>query len=161
MQVVGGSTQKPNTEAKQKRAIESGQVLGQFVQAAPITAAVTLRMFQRAFDDVEISRDEWKAIMDGVQQVTGPTPDPNARGDGTAVPNQGQFGQQGDPMQLLAILDQSPPQVKQAVFGAVMQGVPIAEAVSGVLQRLQGGAPQPGATSAAPPQNQPAPSTIQ
>lgn len=67
--VVGGSTQKPTSAAKKKEALEMGQILGQFVNASPVVVMVALKMFEKAFDDVVITAEDWEMIMQSIQQA--------------------------------------------------------------------------------------------
>lgn len=115
--VVGGSTKKPTSQAKKQEALELGQVLGQFVNAAPeVVLRIMLEVMQEAFDEVVIQDDDWDKIKDAIanraagqsapQQGGAPAnPAPNGGGRPVAQgqPTQGQ--PQADPIQqLLSIL---------------------------------------------------------
>ena len=61
--VVGGSTQKLTTQQKKQEAVQVGQVMAQYVSAAPASALkVTLDMMSKAFDDFMISKEDWDSI---------------------------------------------------------------------------------------------------
>lgn len=128
MQVVGGSTQKPNTEAKKRMAIEVGQVLGQFASAMPQVASVMLKVFERAFDEVVISKDEWSMINQMMQQQTATAGQP---------PTGGAAGNGAPPQDIQQLLQQLPPEAQQAIQQAVQQGVPPEEAIKRVMQMMQ------------------------
>lgn len=66
--VEGGSTAKPNSREKKKQALEMGQTLGQFANAAPATIIVLLKMFERSFDEFVIEDSEWQMIIQTMQQ---------------------------------------------------------------------------------------------
>ena len=56
MSVVGGSSVKPTSQVKKEMALEVGQVLGQFVNAAPqAVTSVMLKVFSSAFEEVVIT----------------------------------------------------------------------------------------------------------
>jgi len=129
-QVVGGSTQKPTSDAKKQQAMELGQVLGQFVNAAPqAVTTVMLKMFERSFSEININEEDWASISDAVnQQGTG--------GDGN----------------ITEMINKLPPEAKQALGKAIAQGVPVEAALEKIMQVAQqqeqqggqpGGAGQP------------------
>lgn len=131
MEVVGGSTQKPNTEAKKQMAIEAGQVLGQFASATPTVVVQMLKMFERAFDEVVINKEEWAQIREGIaQQLTQGQPSQQQSGQ----PQQQQSAGGADIQQ---ILSQLPPQAQQAVAQAIQQGVPPEVAIQRVIEMAQ------------------------
>lgn len=141
MTVVGGSTQKQTSEAKKQQALQMGQVLGQFVNAAPKPViSVMLETMRGAFNDV-IPDEHWQMIM---QQVAG-TPDqgsaPPAAAEGGAPPQQGAGGgapAQGDPIAAIEqVVDALPPEAKQALGMAMARGVPVREALTRIAQAAQ------------------------
>jgi hypothetical protein len=127
-QVIGGSTQKPTSDAKKQQAMELGQVLGQFVNAAPqAVTTVMLKMFERSFSEINIGEEDWASINEAVAQ-------------------QGQGG--GD--QVTEMINKLPPEAKQALGKAIAQGVPVEAALEKIMQVAQeqeqqqpGGAGQP------------------
>jgi hypothetical protein len=130
MQVVGGSSAKPTSENKKKQAVQVGQVLGQFAQSAPAAVLkVTLKMFQRAFDEVEV--DDWGQIdQEAEAQLQ----------RGSSMPGQpGQPQQpQGDiPPEIQAEVQKLPPPIQQAFMAALQKGVPPDKALQLIQQELQ------------------------
>ena len=130
--VVGGSTKKPTSQAKKQEALELGQVLGQFVNAAPeVVLRIMLEVMQEAFDEVVIQDDDWDKIKDAIAQraagQSAPQPgavpaNPAPNGGGRPVaqgqPQQGQ-PQQADPIQqLLSIL---PEELKMQIVQVLKQ----------------------------------------
>lgn len=164
LEVVGGSTQKPNTQAKQRMAIEIGQTLGQFAQAAPQTVMVIMRVMERAFDEVVITQEDWDFLKQIVGAATGTSEEQITAGRQSNV-----GGGAGNEQQMLQIIDALPPPAKEALARAMIQGVPIEQALQQIMQAIQqqtqqgAGAPgAPGAGAGAPgnngaqPQSQPA-----
>lgn len=130
VQCVGGSTTKPSRQAKRQEAIQVGQVLAQYVRAAPrVVLPVSLRMMEEAFDGVTITREDWDAIETAIT------------GEGGAT---GPGGAPTDPKQAALLvtqfLSQLPPQVLQAIGTALARGMPPQQ----ILQQLmQGNGQQP------------------
>jgi len=141
--VVGGSTKKPTSQAKKEEALEFGQVLGQFVQAAPGPAMkIMLQVMEKAFDEVTMREEDWQELSEAIQQQAGTAP----------TPGQGQPGGQGDiesasPDQLKQLLEQLPPEAKQQVKAAIDSGVSPAKALQAALGEMQS---QQGAEGAQP-----------
>ena len=136
--VIGGSTKKPTSAAKKEEALEFGQVLGQFVQAAPgPTIKIMLQVMEKAFDEVTMREEDWQELSEAITQAAG------GQGQGQGQPPQGQ-GQGGvpdiasaSPEQLQQILAQLPPEIKQQVQSAIQSGVPPQKALAGAIQQLQ------------------------
>ena len=156
--VVGGSTQKLTTQQKKQEAVQIGQVLAQYVRAAPASALkATLNMMSKAFDDFMISKEDWDAIEQEVlmmaQSQQGGAP--GQGGGPSSPPQQGapQAGGGGGGMQVAATvvqaLSQLPPPVLQAIGQALSQGVPPAEIFKQMLAQQGGGGapPQQGAAA--------------
>lgn len=153
--VVGGSTQKLTTQQKKQEAIQVGQVLAQYVRAAPASALkVTLDMLSKAFDDFIISKEDWDSIeaevatMAQSQQGGAPGQAPGGSSGEPAMPGQAPGGpQQGGPppmqiaAQVVQALQQLPPPVLQAIGNALSQGIPPAEIFRQMLAS-QGGSNQ-------------------
>ena len=145
--VVGGSTQKMTTQQRKQEAVQVGQVLAQYVRAAPASALkVTLDMLSKAFDDFEITKEDWDAIEQEVQTMA-QSQQGGAPGQATGQPTGGSPAPgvaspppagAGGGMQLAATvvqaLQQLPPQVLQAIGGALAQGVPPAQIFQQMLQ---------------------------
>lgn len=140
MTIVGGSTQKPTAESKKQQALQMGQVLGQFVNAAPQPVLLTmLKTMRSAFNDT-IPDEDWQVIMEAVNAAGGGAPSPGAQGGGGA-PTEGQPPAQqggGDPIaQLEQLVDAMPPEAKQALGMAMARGVPVREALERIMAQAQ------------------------
>lgn len=128
--VVGGSTQKPTSRAKKSEALELGQVLGQFVNAAPgPIIEVLLRVFEQSFDEVVMTEEDWKQLREAAMtQMAG---------------GSGEGGSQQDPRAVLAhvaqALDNLPPEAKQAVMAAMQKGAPLGRTLIALLQQTRAG----------------------
>ena len=165
MTVVGGSTQKLTTAQKKQEAVQVGQVLAQYVKAAPETALKTsLTMLSKAFDDFIITKEDWDSIgaeVDKMAQMqTGgapgaPPPGMQQGGNGGPMPPPQQGAppagppQAGGGMQIAAqvvqALQQLPPPVLQAIGNALSQGIPPADIFKQMLQAQAQGGQIPGA----------------
>lgn len=137
MTVVGGSTKKPTSAAKKEEALEFGQVLGQFVNAAP--GPVLTMMFQvmeKAFDEVTMREEDWTALKEAIAQQA---QQGQGQGQGQAQPQQPQGPDAGtaSPEQLQELLAQLPPEIKQQVASAIQSGVSPKEALAAAIQQLQ------------------------
>lgn len=137
MQVVGGSTAKPTSENKKKQAVQVGQALGQFAKAAPgAVLKVTLKLFEKAFDEIEI--DDWDAIDREVEaQLQQGQPQP-----GMPQPQPGGGGQL--PPEIEQAVQSLPPQLQQAFAAIVQKGVPPEQALAAIQQEMNGGGNSPG-----------------
>lgn len=141
MTVVGGSTQKPTSEAKKQQALQMGQVLGQFVNAAPQPVLMTLlNTLRGAFNDV-IPDEQWQSIMDALGQGAAGGAQPAQGGGEGGPPQEGQQPTQaggGDPIAAVEqIVDGLPPEAKQALGMAMARGVPVREAFERILGQIQ------------------------
>lgn len=124
MTVVGGSTVKPTSMAKQQQAMELGQVLGQFAGAAPqAVTSVMLRVFERAFDEVLITEEDWAMMQ--------------AEVGGTPTGSEGEQQETDPAAQIDELLARLPPQAIEAVGLAISKGVPVTEALQQVMQTLE------------------------
>lgn len=68
LQCVGGSTQRPNSAAKQQQALQITQLLGQFASATPMVVLVMLRMLARAFDSFIVREEDITTIIQSIEQ---------------------------------------------------------------------------------------------
>ena len=157
---IGGSTQKLTTQQKKQEAVQVGQVMAQYVRAAPASALkVSLDMLSKAFDDFMITKEDWDSIAAEVatmaQSQQGGAPGQQAPpGGGASGPaSAGTMSgpppgapQAGGGMQVAAAvvqaLQQLPPPVLQAIGNALAQGVPPAQIFQQMLQSQ--GSTQPG-----------------
>lgn len=72
LQVVGGSTQKPTSDAKKQEALEMAQILGQFASVNPLSSVIALKILSKAFNDLVITPTEWKLLLQFVTQAMMP-----------------------------------------------------------------------------------------
>jgi hypothetical protein len=162
--VVGGSTQKMTTQQKKQEAVQVGQVLSQYVRAAPATSLkVSLQMMSKAFDDFMISEEDWKAIGQEVQMMAqsqqggAPGQQPGGASAPSGPPPGGPQAGGGGGMQIAATvvqaLQQLPPPVLQAIGQALAQGIPPTQIFKQMLAS-QGGAGMPQGQPGTAPQGQ-------
>ena len=156
--VIGGSTQKLTTQQKKQEAVQVGQVMAQYVRAAPASALkVSLDMLSKAFDDFMITKEDWDSIEAEVARMAtsqqggapgqqAPSPPGGAPGPAStgAMPGpQPGAPQTGGGMQVAAAvvqaLQQLPPPVLQAIGNALAQGIPPAQIFQQMLQAQAGG----------------------
>ena len=161
--VVGGSTVKLTTQQKKQEAVQVGQVMAQYVRAAPASALkVSLDMLSKAFDDFVISKEDWDKIEQEVAtmaqsqqggapgQAPGqppggpPTPQPGGPVPGQAGAPQAGGGGMAVAATVVQALQQLPPPVLQAIGQALSQGVPPAEIFKQMLASQGSGGPPPG-----------------
>jgi len=131
--VVGGSTQKPTSAAKKEEALEFGQVLGQFVNAAP--GPVLKMMFQvmeKAFDEVTMREEDFEELQAAIDQQSGGG-DQSSQGQQASGPDVSS----ASPEQLKKILAQLPPEAKKIVTDAIASGVPAEQALKSAIEQLQ------------------------
>ena len=137
--VIGGSTKKPTSAAKKEEALEFGQVLGQFVNAAPgPVLKMMMQVMEKAFDEVTMREEDWEELQQALDQQAGQE----------QPPAEGQPGGQNDigtasPEQLKQVLAQLPPEAKQQVQSAIQSGVSPEKALQSVMsqQPQEGGQP--------------------
>ena len=141
-QAIGGSTQKPTSEAKKQQALQISQILEKLAQFAPTVAITTiLTLLEEAFDEVDIPDDAFEQMKEEVQLAM-------QRGNstqGAGSSPEGTMPQGGNELEQLAqAIDTLPPEVKLALGKIIAQGVPIAEALPQVLQAAQNSGVQQG-----------------
>ena len=126
LQVVGGSTAKPTSTYKQKQALDIGQVLGQYASASPVILLVILKVFERSFNEVVMTDEDWAMIIQSIEgQISGSA----GGGNGEQPPE--------EQASLEEVLKNLPPEAQQAVELAVQQGVPVETAIQQVVEALQ------------------------
>jgi hypothetical protein len=129
--VIGGSTKKPTSSAKKEEALEFGQVLGQFVNAAPgPVLKVMLQVMEKAFDEVTMREEDWEELITAIEQQQGGEQQQGQGGGGADV-------SAASPEQLKEMLAQLPPEMKQQVQSAIQSGVPPQKALQSVMQQQQ------------------------
>jgi len=164
LDIVPGTSEKPNSVFKKKEAIQVAQAIGQFASAAPMTSMkVALRVLEQAFTEVVIKPEDWDLMekememnmMRGNSTGASAPPQPGQNGPpppqagGGASPG-GAPGGGGIPPELANL----PPEVKQKVEQMHASGAP-PEAIASFLKQAVagggGGAPPPAAGPTAPP----------
>jgi hypothetical protein len=138
--VAAGSTEKPTSANKQQQALQTGQVLGQFAKATPVTLLVVLRMMEKAFDNVIVSQEDFEQIEAAIKQSIG----------GQGAPQEAEAQKMQAALQSLLTL--VPPEVKGAIESAMKQGLDPVQAIDAVAKNAnpqQGPSPVP-ATPGAP-----------
>ena len=165
LDMVPGTSEKPNSVFKKKEAIQVAQAIGQFASAAPMTSMkVALRVLEQAFTEVVIKPEDWD-LMEKEMEMN------MARGNSSGAPAPPQPGQNGPPPgggaptggapgAIPPELANLPPEVKAKVEQMHAQGAP-PEAIAQFLQKVMammkgGGAPAPGGGPPTP-NNGPAP----
>ena len=137
--VLGGSTKKPTSAAKKEEALEFGQVLGQFVNAAPgPVLKVMLQVMEKAFDEVTMREEDWEDLIQAIEQQAGGGQESQGQAAGGPEVNS------ASPEQLKEILAQLPPELKQQVQSAIGSGVPPQEALQAAMSQAQQQQPQEG-----------------
>jgi hypothetical protein len=187
LDIVPGTSEKPNSVFKKKEAVQVAQAIGQFASAAPMTSMkVALRVLEQAFTEVVIKPEDWDLMEQEMQANM-------ARGNSTgaqAPPQPGQnqpppsggpagaqgagaqgAGAQGAGAQIPPELANLPPAVKQQVEQMHAQGAPpqaIAQFLQEAMAQMKSatggapGAPAPGAGAMDKPNpSMPAPPTMQ
>jgi len=134
--VVGGSTKKPTSAAKKEEALELGQVLGQFVNAAPgPVLKVMMKVMQEAFDEITMREEDWEELITAVEEQS-----QQGQGGGQQQPQPGQEDpglSTASPEQIKEILAQLPPEAKQQVQSAIQSGVSPQEALEAAISQQQ------------------------
>jgi len=120
--IEGGSTQKATSAAKKAEAMQIGQILGQFASGSPFVVMIMMKVFERAFDGMDMTDADWKQLEQSIQmQLQQGAPAP---AEGGTSP---QGAQQPDPAAIVADL--------------VKQGMSQEQAEQVVKAKMQGGAP--------------------
>jgi hypothetical protein len=135
-QVVGGSTQKPTTQAKQQLALQLAELLSKFAQFAPQTVlTTTLQMLADAYSEMPLPAGTFERIAQEVQLAMERGNSVQGAGGGGQNPD---GGGGGDPLaELAATVDGLPPDAKRALGEAIARGVPVEEALTAVVQATQ------------------------
>jgi hypothetical protein len=127
MRMVGGSALKPTARAKKEEALQMGQVLGQFGKAVPAAVLVLMKVFERAFDEIVITQEDWAMIRGSIEKQMAPDQEQQQQPQGDQI---AEMEQQ---------INQLPPEAKQAIGAATAKGVPIRQAVEEVMMRVNQG----------------------
>lgn len=134
---VGGSTQKPTSDAKKQQSVEMAKILSQFAQFAPsVVLETTLKLFDEAFDEFHLPEDWAERIIEESKAALN-------RGNSTGgVSGEGSSGEAGatsgasggEMEQIASLIDALPPEAKLALGQVLARGVPVAEAVPEILR---------------------------
>jgi hypothetical protein len=130
VQAVGGSTQKPSSEAKKALALEQARILSSIADKAPVTSVkIILSMMKEAFDDFPIPEGTFDALNQEIEM---------AMQRGNSV--QGASGSEGPQspevgLQELALtVDNLPPGAKMALGQALAEGLPVAQVLPEIIR---------------------------
>jgi hypothetical protein len=145
---VGGSTQKQTSGARKQEAVQIGQILAQFVKAAPAAVLTqTLKVFSKAFDDVAMEEEDWDAIEAEVEKTLqmgqgGAPGQQTAPGQPTqpGQPPQGEQPQVPPAQMIVQALSSLPPQVLKAIGNALAQGASPQQVFEQLTQQSNQGA---------------------
>lgn len=138
-QVVGGSTQKPTSQAKKTQALDIANLMAKLIEYAPsVTIESILRLLDNTFDELELPKDAFERMMQevsiamqrGISTQGGESQDASSQDASASAPN-------GAIEQIASVVDQLPPQVKVALGQILAQGVPVSEALPEVLGAMQ------------------------
>lgn len=146
-QTVGGSTQKPTSQAKQQQALQMGDTLTKLAQFAPTVVMETIfTLLSDAFDELSLPPDAFERMKQEAvlamqrgnsTQGAGGSPAPGGPQPAPGGAPQ-QDGMSGDQMQQIAsLIDNLPPEAKIALGKILAKGVPVMDAVPEVLQMMQ------------------------
>ena len=125
VQIVAGTTAKPNSAIKKQEALQITQILGQFAGSSPVAMIVALQTLEKAFDDVVIKKEDWELISQSIEAQM-----------------QGQAGGKGsNPEEVIAqvaqFIDSLPPQAKAAVGQAIADGIPMEQIMAELAASTQ------------------------
>lgn len=160
LEVVPGTSEKPNSVFKKKEAVQVVQAIGQFASAAPITSMkVALRVLEQAFTEVVIKPEDWDMMeqeMAMQAQRGNSTGAPAAPQPGQNQPSGPAAGAGGGDGGIPPELANLPPEVKQQVEQMHASGAQPAE-IAQFLQKYiaQAGGAGPKMGQGAMPQMQP------
>lgn len=155
MTCIGGSTTKMSASARKQEAVQVGQILSQFVKAAPASVLTkTLDIFSKAFDDVLMSKTDWTEIQQEVaktlQMTAGGAPGQVPPGGGAqlgspgAQPSSGGGGGGGaSPQAIVQTLSQLPPPLLQAIGVGLAKGLTPEQVLAEIAKHVPQGQQQP------------------
>jgi hypothetical protein len=124
--VVGGSTQKPTSEAKKQQALQLADILSKFVEMAPsVVIGVIMDLFDEAFDELHLPPDAFQRIKEEATMAL--QRGNNAPPSGTTTSTD-----------VAAQIDALPEEARQALGLALSRGASLREALPMILQAQQG-----------------------
>lgn len=68
LKFTGDDTIEPTAAAKKQEALQLTQMMGQFAGASPAIVPVVLKMLSRAFNEMVITDEDWRMIIQGFEQ---------------------------------------------------------------------------------------------
>lgn len=147
-QTVGGSTQKPTSQAKQQQALQMADTLTKLAQFAPTVVMQTIfTLLGDAFDELNIPPDAFIRMKEEAVMAMQRGNSTQGAGNGPPTPNTGQPVTPGQPpsggldasqmQQIAALIDNLPPEAKLALGKILAKGVPVMDAVPEVLHMMQ------------------------
>jgi len=163
LEIVPGTSEKPNSVFKKKEAVQVAQAIGQFASAAPMTSMkVALRVLEQAFTEVVVKPEDWDLmeqemianLQRGNSTGAAAPPKPGQSQPGPQTQGQPPGGGGGIPPELANL----PPEVKQKVEQMAQQGVPqeqIAAFLKEAVAKQGGAGAPPPAAAGGPPPGQP------
>jgi hypothetical protein len=161
LDIVPGTSEKPNSVFKKKEAVQVAQAIGQFASAAPMTSMkVALRVLEQAFTEVVVKPEDWDLME---QEMMANMQRGNSTG-AAAPPQPGQNQPQGGGGQPPAPggggippeLANLPDQVKHQVEMMAQQGVPQEQIAAYLKQQVSQQGKSAGPPGAGGPPGQPA-----
>ena len=175
LDLVPGTSEKPNSVFKKKEAIQVAQAIGQFASAAPMTSMkVALRVLEQAFTEVVIKPEDWDLMEKEMEmnmmrgnstgaaappqpgQNEPPPPQPGGGAPGAGPPGASPAPGGGIPPELANL----PPEVKAKVEQMHSAGAPpeaIAQFLKQAVAQSGGGGNMPPPPAAGPPMAGPPP----
>lgn len=137
VRIVGGSTDKPTSKVKQDRALALGQVLGQYASAAPAAIIVMLKVMEKAFDDFDISEEDWAFIRESIEAQMANQGGTGANGEGQSQPQSGNAVPPDQAAQIEQLVQSLPPEAKAALEQMIAEGVPPEQALQDITAQMQ------------------------
>ena len=111
---------------EKEEALELGQILGQFVNAAPgPVLKVLMKVMEQAFDEINMREEDWQELQQAIEQGNGQPSEQQQQSEGV---------QAASPEQLKELLAKLPPDQKKQVKSAIDSGVPPQQALQQALK---------------------------
>lgn len=142
-QVVGGSTQKPTSDAKKQQALQMADILMKQIQFAPTTTiTLVLTLLNDAFDELALPPNAFEKIAEEAKMAMERGNSVQGGGAGGAEEPGGQ-GSSVPPAveELVNAVDALPPAAKLALGDAMAKGVSVMEALPEILRAVQQSSP--------------------
>lgn len=137
VRIVGGSTDKPTSKVKQDRALALGQVLGQYASAAPAAIIVMLKVMEKAFDDFDISEEDWAFIRQSIEAQMANQGGTGANSAGPEQPQSSAGPTPQDAAQIEQLVQSLPPEAQAMLQQMIDQGAPPEQALQQIMAQMQ------------------------